>query len=169
MKRKCIAFLLLLSLAAAALTGGALAAEDPVDQFAQALGKFETEIQVPVRDFDALMQETFQRYPELFLYYGGCTYLSVPEGLELEVQYQNTEVPREEIRVVDSDDKLMAAMGLTLGYQQTHGYYVTTGGYYPGEDTVSDLIARLTDDYYLLWMGLYNTQYSGQNQDRWGT
>ena len=36
------------------------------------------------------MQETFQRYPELFLYYGGCTYLSVPEGLELEVQYQNT-------------------------------------------------------------------------------
>ena len=110
MKRKCIAFLLLLSLTAAALTGGALAAEDPVDQFAQALGNFETEIQVPVRDFDALMQETFQRYPELFLYYGGCTYLSVPEGLELEVQYQNTDVPRDQIRVVDSDDKLMAAI-----------------------------------------------------------
>ena len=115
MRQKCIAFLLLLSLVAAALTGGALAEDDPVESFARSLGNFETEIQVPVRDFDALMQETFNRYPELFLYYGGCSYLSVPEGLELEVQYQNTDVPREEIRVVDSDDKLMAAMGLCLG------------------------------------------------------
>ena len=168
MKHKFIAFLLLLTLAAAALTGGAMAAGDPVDDFAGALGRFETTIQVPVRDFDALMQETFQRYPELFLYYGGCIYLSVPEGLELEIQYLNTDVPRDQIRVVDSDDKLMAAMGLTLADKQQHGYYVTTGGYFPGEDTVSDLIARLTDDYYLLWMGLYNTQYSGQNQDKWG-
>ena len=35
--------------------------------------------------------------------------------------------------MVDSDEELMAAMGLTLGYKQTHGYYVTAGGYYPGE------------------------------------
>lgn len=38
----------------------------------------------------------------------------------------------------------------------------------PSEDTVSQVIDRLTQDYYLLWMGLYNTQYSGRNNDEWG-
>lgn len=65
-----------------------------MDDFAAAMADFQTEIQVPVRDFDALMQETFQRYPELYLYYDGCSYLSVPEGLELEMRYQNTDIPR---------------------------------------------------------------------------
>ena len=64
-----------------------------MDDFAGALGRFETTIQVPVRDFDALMQETFQRYPELFLYYGGCTYLSVPEGLEAKIGTRTTTSP----------------------------------------------------------------------------
>ena len=120
--QKCISFLLLLALAAAALTPAALAAEDPVDDFAAALGSFQEEITVPVRDFEALMKETFTRYPELYFYYGGCTYLSVPDGLELTVSYQNTQVPREQVQVVRSDDELMAVMGLALADKE-NGFY----------------------------------------------
>lgn len=167
MKHKFIAFLLLLTLAATALTGGALAAGDPVDDFAGALGRFETTIQVPVRDFDALMQETFQRYPELFLYYGGCTYLSVPEGLELEIQYQNTDVPRDEITVVTNDQEMMAAMGLTMAYMQRHSYIVASQSYVP-DNQMEELMAQLAEDYYLIWMGMYGYSYPGQTSDQWG-
>lgn len=167
--QKCISLLLLLALAAAALTPAALAAEDPVDDFAAALGSFQEEITVPVRDFDALMQETFSRYPELFLYYGGCTYLSVPDGLELTVTYQNTQVPREEIRVVGSGDELMAVLGLAMADKEQAGIYVAyERGLSLSNEEINALMDRLYQDYYLLWMGLYNYTYSGQENQSWG-
>ena len=168
MKHKFIAFLLLLALTASALTGGAvLAAGDPVDDFAAALGRFETTIQVPVRDFDALMQETFQRYPQLYFYYGGCSYLSVPDGLEIEMTYVNTDVPQDQIWAVENDDELMAALGLSLADKQTVANVVMTPGYNPSEEAVANVVARLTEDYYLLWMGLYSYMYSGQENQQW--
>ena len=168
MKHKFIAFLLLLALTVSALTGGAaLAADDPVDDFAAALGKFETTIQVPVRDFDALMQETFQRYPELYFYYGGCSYLSVPDGLEIEMTYINTDIPQSEVWAVENDDELMAVLGLALAHKQTGANVVLIPGYNPSEEAVADIFARLTEDYYLIWMGLYSYLYSGQENQQW--
>lgn len=165
--QKCISFLLLLALAAAALTPAALAAEDPVDDFAAALGSFQEEITVPVRDFEALMKETFTRYPELYFYYGGCTYLSVPDGLELTVSYQNTQVPREQVQVVRSDDELMAVMGLALADKENGFYAAFAPGYAPGEEQVAAVVDRLNQDYYLLWMGLYRYSYSGMENQSW--
>lgn len=169
MRRKCIALLLLLALVLPALGApAARAAEDPVEDFAAALGRFEEEIQVPVRDYDGLMRETFARYPELYFYFDSCAYLSVPEGLEFQVTYQNTQVPRQEVWVVDSDEELMAVLGLASADKAGRAYLVFSGGYAPTEEAVADVYQRVSEEYYLLCMGLYRYQYSGRMNQEWG-
>ena len=73
MKQKFLIFLLLIISMVALLSFNAGAA-DVVDDFANDMRAFKTEITVPVRDFDALMKETFARYPELSYIYNKSTY-----------------------------------------------------------------------------------------------
>lgn len=148
--------LILLSLAAAVLLAGtAWAAEDPVEQFAQQFAQFEPVITVPVREFDALMEETFTRYPELYLYYNGGSHRSVPEGLEISVSYHNTDVAREDCYIIHSREQLMAAMGLTMADLETHFVYVIAPDFPITEEDYQKSFQQLEDEYYMIKMGVF--------------
>ncbi len=169
MKHKFIT-LLLLFVAAAALLSGTAAASDVVDDFAASLTGFETQIDVPVRDYDALMKETFSRYPELFFYYNGSSYVSNSDGLSITVYYRNTDESLDDVYVVRTQTQLMAAIGLGLCDAASEVDIVLADGLTVTRDDVYALFEQLSTDFYLVSMGWY--QYSpavpSYVQEEWG-
>ena len=167
MKRNFIRFLLLLTAAVAALSITAAAEPDAVDRFADDLRAFRTEITVPVRDFDELMKETFERYPELYCYYAGCTYTSVANGLELSVTYRNTELTGDELWVVDDFDALVGALGLTMWDVKTQTHIVMAGGYAPDAEEFDRAYHTVQDRFYLTYQGYYSYSYTSWDKPDW--
>lgn len=157
--KRVLKLILLLLAAAALLTGAAWAAEDPVEDFARQLARFQTEITVPVREYDALMEETFTRYPELYFYFDGISYRSVPEGLSMSVSYCNTDISLEDCYVIHSRDQLMAAMGLTMADLETRMDYVIAPDCQISDTDLEEIFQQLETDYYMIKMGYFT--YSG--------
>lgn len=157
--KRILKLILLLLAAAVLLSGTAWAEEDPVDQFAQQFAQFEPVITVPVREFDVLMEETFTRYPELYLYYNGGSHRSVPEGLELNFNYRNTDIARGDCYVIHSREQLMAAMGLTMADLETHFEYVIAPDFQITDEDYQESFLQLEDDYYMVKMGYFS--YNG--------
>lgn len=164
MKHKFITLLLLLTAAVAALSFQAGAA-DVVDEFAEDMRNFEPVISVPVRDCDALMEETFKRYPELCCYYDGCSYSSTAEGLTLTMRYRNTDKDPDDFIIVDSEDELMAAIGLLMCDLGDGVDVLLTNGYEVDADAIYD---RLYADYYLIAQGLNFRFNDGVTWDTYG-
>ena len=165
MKHKWILALLLLA-AVFLLSFTVSAEQDAVDRFAQQLARFEQTIQVPVRDFDTLMKETFQRYPELYYYYESCSYLSGADGLTLTVTYRNTDKTRNDYYVVDSLESFKAAVGLCMcDYADTVDIIATN--YIVPDNGFQKIYDDLNRDYYLIAMGSYSISSTNWRSEDW--
>ena len=155
MKHKFLSFLLLM-ISMAALLSVQAGAADAVDAFAEDMRAFKTEITVSVRDFDALMKETFTRYPELYLYYSTCSYRSNADGLTMTMAYRNTQVSEDNIYVVDSREEMVAAVGLALCDLKTEIEIILANGFTMTLDEFWAVFEEVERDYYLIYMGAYS-------------
>lgn len=160
MKHKFITCLLLLMAAVALLSTTAFAEKDAVDRFADDLRAYKTEIIVPVRDHDALLQETFSRYPELCIIYAGGTYSVQSDGIHVTPRYSDRTIDLENTYVVDTYDEYFAAV--TLGYLNFDQplKLLCTNGFMPDLDMNNALVQRMTDDYYLIHQGFKTWEYT---------
>jgi hypothetical protein len=145
---------------------------DAVDQLAAAMYEFQEKISVSGRDADGLLSSVFERYPILAYYYSGCSYLSTQEGLEYTMYYQNTDKEMSDVWVVDSYQKLMAAIGLSMCDGEETVNLVLTPAYVDDgsfnlPDEIQLAISQLEQDYYMIFMGYENaytsTSYSLTN------
>lgn len=159
MKQKFITCLLLLMAAVALLSTTAFAEGDAVDRFAEDLRSRKAEIVVPVRDYEALMQETFSRYPELCIIYDGCSYTVQSDGIHLTARYTQREIDLENTYVVDSFDEFFAAMGLGYLNFDSPLKVLCTNGYIPSQEDINNVLPRLSEDYYLLSQGIKTWTY----------
>ncbi|MBR1779907.1 MAG: hypothetical protein IJ751_00695, partial [Oscillospiraceae bacterium] len=170
--KKLIKLALLLAAVLALFTAAASAANDPVGEFAAALLRQESEITVPVRDYDELLTQTFTRYPKVFLYYGGCSYLSTAEGLVITPAYRNTGLNADDVRLVHDREELVAVIGLAMADNALHLDFVVAGGYVSGNDEMNEeltaALARLSDEYALISMGYFSENWTTYFEDRSG-
>lgn len=159
MKQKFISILLLLMAAVALLSTTAFAQGDAVDRFADDLRSRKSEIVVPVRDYEALMQETFSRYPELCIIYDGGSYTVESDGIHLTPRYAQREIDLENTYVVDSFDEFFAAVGLGYLNFDSPLKVLCTNGYVPSQEDINNVLPRLSKDYYLLSQGIKTWTY----------
>lgn len=143
------------------------AADDPVDQVGKAMLAFQEQVNVPVRDYDALMQAVLERYPVLIYYYSGSKYVSQADGLSITFYYKNQEISQQEIMVVTSYDQVLGALGLAMCDGKDVIRMVMPATYYatlPADDTWHDFDRawhQLEQDYYMAYMGYH--KYYGNN------
>ncbi len=162
MKNRLRALFLMLALTAL-LAVSAAAAGDPVEQMAEEMERFESCITVPVRDYDALMEQTFTRYPQLYFYFDGASYRSVAEGLEIYISYCNTDKSLEDVYVVHSKEQLMAAMGLAMSRLSPGVDIVSAPDYEMQDSDLQEVWDSLSEDYYMIYMG-YHSYTSNWNR-----
>ena len=157
MKHKFLSFLLLM-ISMVALLGFNAGAADAVDAFAGDMRAFKTEISVPVRDFDALMKETFARYPELSYIYNKSTYQSGANGLTIQMSYRNLNADLDDVYVVDNEDELMAVIGLMMCDLSDGVAVVLANDYRMDKDAIYN---RLYEGYYLIAQTLNFQELNG--------
>ena len=151
MKHKFLSFLLLMMAAVALFTTHAGAA-DVVDEFIDDVLAFEETIYAPVRDFDALFREAGKRCPQIAIYCSAYSYSVEDTGLKIQMTYAHRDVPYDEIYVIDSEEEMLAIIGLMCCDYENSRYVVATNGYTVDMERVND---TLTTDYYLVTQGTW--------------
>ena len=170
MARRILALCLVLCLCAA-LTCTAGAQEwtwtDPVHQtatdFVVALNSQED--QFTYTEYGGVAEEMLYRlfttYPMLAHYYKSAQWLTYEDRVEMTIFLKNHGDSMDDIWMVDSDEDLLAAIGLGLARVMPSIRFITYNGYIPTEEAIEEAVEYLHYEHYLSYMGYhgYGTSY----------
>lgn len=150
----------------------AAASSDPVEAFSreylQAVRDGKTEAEITIRDtgdFEALMFEAFSRYPVLSYYYAGAQWQTFSTKTVATCKLEHVEEAPEDIPVIDSEEELMAVLGLGLARADQGVSFVCRAGFFPDSDMISAQFDRLKHDHYLCYMGYHGFSYTYTTHD----
>ena len=165
--KRIIAFFILLLIVVIPLTAYA-ATTDPVEQYALdyfsavEAGKTEFTAKVETTDAANLLHQMFLRYPVLYYYYNGYSSLQESTTTTITILLQKTDVPWQDVYVINSDETLKSLIGLGLTQLRPGIRFVTTDGYVLDDHTVIDLAHEIRSENYLAYMG-----FNGNGSTYW--
>lgn len=118
-------------------------------------GRAEIYLNLPGSDILGTLDAVFARYPVLYHYYDGCSYIQYDGRGEVTVNLKNLQDPIREIPVVDSDADLFAVIALGLSEVRTDVKFVIGNGYNFSEAVIDEIFSQLQLHYHLAYMGYH--------------
>ena len=143
-------------------------AADPTEDLAQKLmaaieGRKKTvDITIPVgaNGLNQVIADTFLQYPTLFYYYDGYNSTSYTAHTNVTFKLHKTDVPWEQVYLVQSMQDLKNALGYALSQYQTDFHFVTVNGSEVTGDDINDLAHEIRTENYLSYMGYQGNTFN---------
>ena len=107
-------------------------------------------------DIENLLSNLFARYPVLHHYYGGCSWVSYPDYTDVTFTTKNLQDDFDDIWVVDSDEDLLAVLGLGLAELRESIDFVTANGYQVTTENTEWVFRKLQHECHLAYMGYFS-------------
>ncbi len=112
----------------------------------------ETIVTTNPEDF---LDQVFRRYPPLFFYYNGYSWISKGSTYDITVQLQDVTVPLRDIYVVDSDEAMKNVIGYGLAILAPVVYFIAVNDYDVDGDSVMKFAGEIREETYLSYMGFH--------------
>ena len=136
---------------------------DPAEVLYENLCAFSPSFDLWTDDVTSVFVQVLKEHPELQVYVGQVKTSGTRLRQTVSVTYQNTDIPRDSIRVGKAEEIALPALRATLDEVAMRGVTVLLDG--GAQEDVEGWMEEIADRHYLSYMGLTDTAWTFYNND----